>query len=65
MAESAGDVPALDIGDADGYSRHVLSKAARRRAQRLAMEDGHPGRAHHPRNPTGDGHPEPTRPPTG
>jgi hypothetical protein len=62
MAESAGDVPALDIGDADGFSRQVLSKVARRRALRLAMEDGHPGRACHPRNQAVDGNPEP-RPP--
>jgi hypothetical protein len=46
MAEStAGGGPAFDGGDADIYSRQVLARAARRRARRLAMEDGHPGRA--------------------
>jgi hypothetical protein len=46
MADSAvGGGPAFDSGDPDVYSRQVLAWAARRRARRLAMEDGHPGRA--------------------
>jgi hypothetical protein len=46
MADStAGGGPAFDSGDPDVYSRQVLSWAARRRARRLAMEDGHPDRA--------------------
>jgi hypothetical protein len=46
MADStAGIVPTFDSGDPDVYSRQLLSWAARRRARRLAMEDGHPARA--------------------
>jgi hypothetical protein len=53
MADStAGGVPTFDGGDPDVYSRQVLAWAARRRARRLAMEDGHPGRA--PAVPTAD-----------
>jgi hypothetical protein len=46
MADStAGGGLAFDSGDSEVYSRQVLAWAARRRARRLAMEDGHPGRA--------------------
>jgi hypothetical protein len=46
MADSTVGVgPTFDGGEADVYWRQVLARAARRRARRLAMEDGHPDRA--------------------